>query len=181
MSQKFLVHNRALLILPCNRCVRLGDYSLCQNWRVVLKHVRFLVESRVLDLAAIDSCKPGIVLWGEERSLTWCDLNPRWDKLYGRDPVRLELLTQATAGDLRELSPRYKTIAYYVNVKAYRLALQKASEITGVELLDLGPPKPNPLSYNKHAKDIPKMLFRTKNFWFQSTKTGISRYILKLK
>ncbi|MCC5990312.1 MAG: hypothetical protein LM558_02210 [Thermosphaera sp.] len=70
MSQKFLAPNRALLILPYNRCVRLGDYSLCQNWRVVLKHVGFLVESGALDLAAIDSCKPGIVLWGGERSLT---------------------------------------------------------------------------------------------------------------
>lgn len=156
--------NGILLILPCNRCVRLGDYSLCPNWRVVLKHVRLLVESRILDLAAIDSCKPGIVLWGEERSLTWCDVNPRWDKLYGKDPDRLELLASNIARDLRELSLRYKTIAYYVNVKAYRLALQKASEITGVELLDLGPPKPNPLSYNKHAREIPEKLFGAKNF-----------------
>jgi len=154
-----------LLILPCNRCVRLGDYSLCPNWRVVLKHVGFLVESGALDLAAIDSCKPGIVLWGEERSLTWCDVNPRWDRLYGRNSLRLELLADSVAGDLRELSIRYKTIAYYVNVKAYRLALQKASEVTGVELLDLGPPKPNPLSYNKHAREIPEMLLRAKNSW----------------
>jgi hypothetical protein len=55
-----------LLVLPCNPCVRLGDYSLCPNWRIVLKHVRPLVESGALDLAAVDSCKPGIVLWGEE-------------------------------------------------------------------------------------------------------------------
>jgi hypothetical protein len=154
-----------LLILPCNRCVRLGDYSLCQNWRVVFKHVGFLVESGALGLAAIDSCKPGIVLWGEERNLTWCDINPRWDKLYGRDPDRLELLVQAIARDLRELSLRYKTIAYYVNVKAYRLALEAASKRMGVELLDLGPPKPNPLSYNKHAKEIPEKLLKAKNFW----------------
>ena len=154
-----------LLILPCNRCVRLGYYSLCQNWRVVLKHVGFLVESGALDLAAIDSCKPGIVLWGEERSLTWCDINPRWDRLYGRDPLRLELLVDSVVRDLRELSLRYRVIAYYVNVKAYRLALQKASEVTGVGLLDLGPPKPNPLSYNKHAREIPEMLLRAKNSW----------------
>jgi hypothetical protein len=55
-----------LLVLPCNPCVRLGDYSLCQNWRVVLKHVGLLVQAGVLDLAAVDSCKPGVVLWGEE-------------------------------------------------------------------------------------------------------------------
>jgi hypothetical protein len=149
---------KTLLILPCNKCVRLGDYSLCQNWRVVLKHVRQFVESGTLDLAAVDSCKPGIVLWGEEHDLRWCDRNPRWDRGYGRDPVRLELLARAVAWDLRWLALRYKVIAFYVNVKAYRLALKMAS--TGVELLDLGPPKPNPLSYNKHAKDIPNTLLK---------------------
>ncbi len=146
------------MILPCNKCVRLGDYSLCPNWRIVLKHIGALVRAGALDLAAIDSCKPGIVLWGWERELIWCDIHPSWDRLYGRDPVRLELLVDSVARDLRELSLRYKVMAFYVNVKAYRTALKKASETTGVELLDLGPPKPNPLSYNKHARELPKML-----------------------
>jgi hypothetical protein len=146
---------RMLLILPCNGCVRLGDYSLCPNWRVVLKHVRPLVDSGILDLAAVDSCKPGIVLWGEEGGLRWCDRNPRWDRVYGRDPVRLELLAGAVARDLRWLALEYRVIAFYVNVKAYRLALKMASEATGVELLDLGPPRPSPLSYNKHARELP--------------------------
>ena len=150
---------RMLIILPCNKCVRLGDYSLCPNWRVVLKHVRPLVESGALDLAAVDSCKPGIVLWGDEGGLRWCDLSPRWDRGYGRDPVRLELLAWAVAWDLRWLVLEYEIIAFYVNVKAYRLALQKASEITGVELLDLGPPKLSPLSYNKHARELPLLLY----------------------
>jgi hypothetical protein len=150
---------RMLLILPCNKCVRLGDYSLCPNWRVVLKHVRPLVESGALDLAAVDSCKPGIVLWGEEGGLRWCDRSPRWDRGYGRDPVRLELLARAVAWDLRWLVLEYEVIAFYVNVKAYRLALQKASEITGVELLDLGPPKLSPLSYNKYARELPLLLY----------------------
>ena len=149
---------KTLLILPCNPCVRLGDYSLCPNWKVVLKHVGALVRAGILDLASIDSCKPGIVLWGEEYRLTWCDISPRWDRLYGRDPVRLELLADSVARDLRELSLRYKATAYYVNVKAYRMALKKASEMTGAELADLGPPKPSPLSYNKHARLLPKML-----------------------
>jgi hypothetical protein len=145
---------RALLILPCNKCVRLGDYSLCPNWRVVLKHAGSLVESGALDLAAVDSCKPGIVLWGEEGDLRWCDRNPRWDRVYGRDPVRLELLAGAVARDLRWLAVEYRLLAFYVNVKAYRLALKMASEAAGVELLDLGPPRPSPLSYNKHAKGL---------------------------
>jgi hypothetical protein len=154
------VAGEVLLILPCNPCVRLGDYSLCPNWRAVLKHVRPLVESGALDLAAVDSCKPGIVLWGEEGGLRWCDRNPRWDRLYGRDPVRLELLAEAVARDLRWLALRYRVVAFYVNVKAYRLALKMASEATGVELADLGPPRPSPLSYNKHARELPVALQR---------------------
>jgi hypothetical protein len=154
-----MMTRRMLLILPCNKCVRLGDYSLCPNWRVVLKHVRPLVESGALDLAAVDSCKPGIVLWGEEGGLRWCDRSPRWDRGYGRDPVRLELLAWAVAWDLRWLALEYEITAFYVNVKAYRLALQKASEITGVELLDLGPPKLSPLSYNKYARELPLLLY----------------------
>jgi hypothetical protein len=149
---------KMLLILPCNRCVKLGDYSLCPNWRIVLKHIRPLVESGILDLAAVDSCKPGIVLWGEEGGLRWCDRDPQWSRSYGRDPARLELLVWAVARDLRWLALEYSVIAFYVNVKAYRLALQKASEITGVKLVDLGPPKLNPLSYNKHAKELPLLL-----------------------
>jgi hypothetical protein len=150
---------KMLLILPCNRCVKLGDYSLCPNWRIVLKHVRPLVESGVLDLAAVDSCKPGVVLWGEERGLRWCDRNPRWNRGYGRDPVKLELLAGAIAWDLRWLALEYRVIAFYVNVKAYRLALKMASEATGVELLDLGPPRLSPLSYNKHARELPLLLY----------------------
>jgi hypothetical protein len=149
-----------LLVLPCNPCVRLGDYGLCRNWRVVLRHVGLLVQAGVLDLAAVDSCKPGIVLWGEEGDLRWCDIRPSWDKLYAGDPVRLELLASNVARDLRELSVTYKAIAFYVNVKAYRLALKMASEATGVGLADLGPPKPSPLSYNKHARELPRALQR---------------------
>jgi len=146
---------KALLILPCNSCVRFGDYSLCPNWRIVLKHVGHFVSAGILDLAAIDSCKPGLVLWGGEDKLRWCDRNPRWDLLYGRDPLRLQLLIESVVADLKELAVRYDVVASYVNVKAYRLALRTAAEIVGVRLLDLGPPKLNPLSYVKHAKELP--------------------------
>ena len=148
----------ALLILPCNPCVRLGDYSLCQNWRVVLKHVGHLVQSSLLDLAAVDSCKPGIVAWGEERRLTWCDRSPRWDTRYGKNPWLLELLTEAVTADLKKLATEYKLLASYVNVKAYKLALKTAAKTAKIELLDLGPPATNPLSYNKHAKELAETL-----------------------
>jgi len=34
-----------------------------------------------------------------------------------------------------------------------------------LKLLDLGSPKPNPISYNKHAREILEVLLRAKNFW----------------
>jgi hypothetical protein len=150
----------ALLVLPCSKCVGLGDYSLCQNWRVVLRRVGGLVRAGALDLASIDSCKPGVVLWGEEGGLRWCDRSPRRDRVYSRDPARLELLARAVARDLMWLALEYRVVAFYVNVKAYRLALRMASEAAGVELADLGPPKINPLSYNKHARELPEVLWR---------------------
>ncbi len=139
-----------LLVLPCNPCVRLGDYSLCQNWRVVLRYVGDLVGSGLVQLAAVDSCKPGIVLWGEERRLVWCDRSPRWDLSYGGDQARLELLTEAVRWDLAELLAQFKPLVYYVNVKAYHLALLGASRrlklVEGVDYIDLTPGY-NPLAY----------------------------------
>jgi hypothetical protein len=149
---------RALLILPCNKCIKRGDYSLCRNWRIVLRYVRPFIEAGTLYLAAVEGCKPGILLWGEERAYTHCDTYPSWDRVYARDPARLERLIAGVARDLKELSTRYDVIAHYVNVKAYKLALQKAGEITGVKLVDFGPPKLSPLSYSKHAKELPKRL-----------------------
>jgi hypothetical protein len=130
--------------------VRLGDYSLCDNWRVVLRYIGDLVSSGHVTLAAVDSCKPGIVLWGEERRLTWCDRSPRWDKTYGRDSARLELLTETVRWDLVELLARFKPLVYYVNVKAYHQALLGASRrlglLEGRDYLDLTPGY-NPLAY----------------------------------
>jgi hypothetical protein len=124
----------------------------------VLKYVRPFIESGTLYLAAVEGCKPGILLWGEERAYTHCDTYPSWDRVYARDPARLERLIAGVARDLKELSTQYDVIAHYVNVKAYKLALQKASEITGVKLVDFGPPKLSPLSYSKHARELPRKL-----------------------
>jgi len=139
-----------LLILPCNPCVRLGDYSLCENWRVVLRYVGDLVSSGMLKLAAIDSCKPGLVPWGSEGEFRWCDRSPYWSKSYGRSPELLELLEEAVQRDLVVYRARYKLLIYYVNVKAYHRALLNASTRLGfkpaVDYIDVSP-NYNPLSY----------------------------------
>jgi hypothetical protein len=123
---------------------------LCQNWRIVLRYIGDLVSSGHVTLATVDSCKPGIVLWGEERTLRWCDRSPRWDLSYGRERWRLELLTEAVRRDLAELSTRFKPLVYYVNVKAYHLALLEASKALGltegVDYIDLTPGY-SPLAY----------------------------------
>jgi hypothetical protein len=140
---------RILLVLPCNGCVRLGDYMLCDSWGLVWRRVWDLVLSGVLDLAAVDSCKPGLVYWGEERGLSWCDLNPRWS-YYGRRPWRLGALERALEADLLDASTLYEAIAYYVNVKAYRLAIEKASQRllrAGYRIIDAGPRPPTLLGF----------------------------------
>jgi hypothetical protein len=134
-----------LLVLSCNGYVRLGDYMLGRNWRLVYSAVGDLVDAGLLGLAAVDSCKPGLVAWGDEYRLAWCDRSPRWS-VYSREPWRLEALVDALARDLVEEAARRSFIASYVEVKAYRLALREASRRAGVDLLDLGPPMPTPLS-----------------------------------
>ncbi len=141
-----LTGRRGLLVLSCNGGVRLGSYMLGRNWRLVYDYVWDLVEAGLLRLAAVDSCKPGLVYWGEESSLSWCDLSPRWDSLYSKNPWRLEALVRALSRDLQAASTAHSFIASYVEVKAYRLALSTASKAAGVEIVDLGPPRTSPLS-----------------------------------
>ncbi|MCE4612817.1 MAG: hypothetical protein F7C07_03165 [Desulfurococcales archaeon] len=138
---------RILLVLPCNRWVRLGNYGLGDGWRLVYKWLRDYVDSGLVDLAAVDSCKPGLVYWGEEDKLRWCDTLPYWDRLYSKDPFRLSLLVEALKGDLSSALPKYSAIAYYVNVRAYRVALEEASKSLGIWLYDAGPPSLSPLSF----------------------------------
>ncbi len=150
-----------LLILPCNSCVRMGDYSLCQNWRLILSTVGDLVDYGLVDLAAIDSCKPGIVPWGEERRLRWCDLLPSYMLYYKKEPWRLGILFDAVLRDLRELSVRYRWIVYYVNVKAYREVLDRARELLGTPpLVSAGPPDLSPLSFRsrRNREKLRKLL-----------------------
>lgn len=136
-----------LLVLPCNSCVRLGNYMLCSNWRIVWRSVWDLYLSGLVDLAAIDSCKPGIVLWGEEAGLSWCDIHPGSDLYYKSEPWRLDVLASRVLDDARLLLEGYKHIVYYVNVKAYREALARAAKRLAGRMHDAGPPRPSPLSY----------------------------------
>ena len=124
---------------------------LGRNWKLVYDYIWDLVEAGRVHLAAVDSCKPGLVYWGSEGGFRWCDVNPRWGSLYSRDPWRLEVLARALEGDLKEAWARFGLIASYVEVKAYRLALRMASRASGVEVLDLGPPMPTPLSVSSRA------------------------------
>ncbi len=138
---------RLLLLLPCNPGVRMGDYTLGQNWRIVMRVVGDLVDTGILDLAAVDSCKPGIVKQGEEHRYRWCDVRPLWHELYKRQPWRLELLIAGVTEDLKRLALEYRALAAYVNVRAYRTALEHATARSGVEVHMLGPPRMSPLSY----------------------------------
>ncbi|MCE4608999.1 MAG: hypothetical protein F7C36_01285 [Desulfurococcales archaeon] len=144
---------RILLILPCNQCVKYGDYSLCPNWRIILRDIWEYVDYGIIDLAAIDSCKPGIVPWGEERDLTWCDIYPSYLLYYHREPWRRGILFNHVYSDLRDLVSRYRYIVYYVNVKAYREVLDKAREkINTDRIIFAGPSRLDPLSYRSRRE-----------------------------
>ena len=110
------------------------------------------VIAGALDLAAIDSCKPGIVLWGEEREYMWCDLHPSYTLYYGRERWRLDILKERVLEDVRELLLFYDRIVYYVNVKAYREALDYVASRYRGYLVSGGPSKLSPLSFRSRRE-----------------------------
>jgi hypothetical protein len=126
----------------------MGDYSLCENWKIIIKTLNDLIMSNILELAAIDSCKPGIVIHGLEKNLRWCDMHPSYLLYYHREPWRRNILYKAVLEDIRSLLPYYKYIVYYVNVKAYREALDSVrKKLATNKLVNAGPPNLSPLSY----------------------------------
>lgn len=140
---------RVLLILPCNQCIRLGDFSVCSTWRRVIRSVGDLIAAGVVELAAMEICKPGILIHGEERWYTACNIYPSWER-FKRSPYLLDVLVDGVARDLRWLAARYDAIAYYINVKAFRIAIERASREVGVEVVDLGPPEANLIAFSKY-------------------------------
>ncbi len=121
---------------------------MCDNWKIIFKDICFLIRSNIVSLAAIDSCKPGIVLFGEEHRLIWCDVYPSYLLYYRDQPWRLDILKENVVRDLKEYLNYYDYIVYYVNVKAYREALDYAKAVIGSNrLIHGGPSKLNPLSY----------------------------------
>lgn len=141
-----------LLVLPCNPCVRLGNYMQCQSWRVVWAGLWDLISAGLVSLAAVDSCKPGIVPWGEERGLAWCDVRPYADLYYRREPWRLEALSAAVKRDLAQLLQTHDYVVHYLNVKAYKHAMLAAGEALGVDrIVDAGPRMPTVPSYRSRA------------------------------
>jgi len=138
---------RVLLVLPCSSTLRLGDYSLAGGWRLVLRDNWDLVGSGVVGVVAVDSCKPGLVWWGEERGLSWCDFYPVWDR-YRREPWRFEALVEGLKRDLRELVYRGAPVAVtYLNVKAYRLAFRRAASEIGYPFVSADPWPPTVLGF----------------------------------
>ncbi len=141
---------RILLLLPCNGGVRLGDYNLGDNWRIVKRWIWDLTGSGIVDVAAVDSCKPGIVYEGEEHDYIWCDIRPLWHELYARQSWRMKRLIEGVKRDLAEAATRYRAIAAYLNVRAYRMAIEAASKSIGVRVHFLGPERLSPLSFRSH-------------------------------
>lgn len=138
---------RVLLVLPCSSTLRLGDYSLSSSWRLILRDNWDLIGSGVVGVAAVDSCKPGLVLWGEERELSWCDSYPSWSRFRGK-PWRFNALVEGLIRDLRELVYLGAPIAVtYLNVKAYRLAFGVAAERLGYPFVRADPSPPTVLGF----------------------------------
>ena len=122
-----------LLILPCNGGAFHGDYSLASGWKLIKKSLARFISEGIVDLAAIDCINnAGIVLEGEEKYVVkGGDKYPSW-QYFKKNPEEIDLLAKKVASQLPILKSRYDYIVAYVNVKAYRLALEKASNLSNV-------------------------------------------------
>lgn len=128
-----------LLLLPCNSGVKHGDYMRGQSWKLIYKDLKDLVDSGRVVLGAVECIRnKGIVLHGEEKELVGEDMYPSWD-YFKRNPERLDALTEAIARRLIELKGQFSGIVVYLNVKAYRIAVERAVEMSGVnvEIMDI--------------------------------------------
>jgi len=143
---------RVLLVLPCNKYAEVGDYKLGRNWKMVLKRIESWRDR--IDLAAIDCINMlGLVPEWENYKTIGHNIYPSWEH-FKNNPEQLEELSIAIARKLKELAPRYEQIIAYLNVKAYFLALKRASELSKIKVnfveIDF-----NPISY---AKNLPKLI-----------------------
>ena len=143
---------KILLIIPCNKYAEVGNYKLGRNWKMVLKRIEPWREG--IDLAATDCINMlGLVPEWENYKTAGHNIYPSWEH-FKNNPERLEKLARSMAKKLEELAPRYDRIIAYLNVKAYLLALKKASHLSKIKVefveIDL-----NPISY---AKNLPKLI-----------------------
>ncbi|RLG90506.1 MAG: hypothetical protein DRO36_05995 [Candidatus Hecatellales archaeon] len=146
---------KILLILPCSSTAYLGDYRLAPSWKLILKHIQPW-RSQV-KLAAVECINNyGLLLEDEAWKVKGYDIYPSWD-WFKRNPERLEALKNTLAKQLQELDGRFQAIIAYVNVKAYRLALEQAAKEANIHIdfIDCGF---SPLSFRKNIHKLTKKL-----------------------
>lgn len=149
---------KILLILPCATTSILGDFRLSRTWRYIMKNVT--PYKKYITLAAVE-CIPdennepfGILVEGEFHKTKGKSMYPGWVG-YSKQPERLEKLKRKVLEKLQNLRKEYDYLIAYVNVKAYRMALEYAKE-NGVDI-DIINLKFNRGSFNKKA-NVNKLL-----------------------
>jgi len=144
---------KILLILPCNKFAKEGNYKKGANWRLVLKHTKHLRERGLLDLCAVDCINMlGLVHERENWKTKGEDVYPSWEH-FKRNPLIVLELKEAIKSKLPLLAKDYDHIVAYLNIKGYYLALKEASIETNIPIkfIDLNF---NPISYRKHIWDL---------------------------
>ncbi|MEM4972857.1 MAG: hypothetical protein QXR87_03960 [Candidatus Hadarchaeales archaeon] len=149
---------KVLLILPCNKMAKAGDYKKGNNWRLVLKHIKPWREKGLVDLAAVDCIDMlGIVPEWENYKTIGKDEYPSWSKF--KDPVKFRQLVEAISAKLLDLAPHYSHIIVYVNVRAYYEALKIAlAKIRMAKVFLLKLNHFSPLAFNSNVHKVVDIL-----------------------
>lgn len=116
---------RILLLLPCNKYAKEGNYFLGTYWRIADKWRKKLGIN--VTLGAVDCiplfCKGennAIVLETEMNKVIGCDVYPRYD------PEKVDIIARGIYTGLMKIHNKFDKIIILLNIKLYIEATKKA-------------------------------------------------------
>ncbi len=152
---------RVLLVLPCNKGAKIGNYFVGHAWRVALKALRECGIRRYVMLAAVD-CIPFkmslgdcVVLETEMDRVKGYDVYPSYDERV------VDGLTDCIERGLRRVLPLFDIIYVVLNVPLYQVCVKKAlSRIKSDKIVYVEPGDNRPGKFAQFVKRVVRRIAR---------------------
>ena len=152
---------RVLLLLPCNRGAKIGDYFVGVYWRVAVRWLEKLgIRSHVV-LGAVD-CIPHKYGLGDCVVLEWEMSRVRGYDVYpSYDPMIVDGLSRCVEAGLRRCLSLFDRIYVVLNVRLYQEAVKLALErIDDGKILFFRPERNMPGYMNRKIIEVVRKIAR---------------------